>query len=441
MPEKDDKGLDLSDKKLEYEMRKVDDLIPYARNARTHSKDQINQIAGSIKEFGFISPVIIDNKGGVIAGHGRLMAAQKLGLKEVPCVIESHLTENQKRAYILADNRLALNAGWDREMMNIELSELKADDFDLEMLGFSENEVNYFLTDLSEFMSSKDVKDAEEEEESEIDVVTEGATVTKPGDVWILGAHRLICGDSTDADTVKKLMGDRRPNFMVTDPPYGVKYDPEKGSSLIREHSEGRAGKVLNDDRADWTEAYALFPGNIAYVWHGNLATDLVLKNLKDCGFTLNQMIIWNKSHFAIGLSDYNWKHEPCIYATKGPHNWQGGRNQSTVWDIPIIRSLEKSEGCWGHGTQKPIECMKRPIENNTTEGEYVYDPFCGSGTTIIAAERSMRKALGIELSPHYCDAIVRRWESETRRKAILEETGERFDDLEAQLEIDNEEE
>lgn len=419
-------------KETKYEMRDLQTLIPYARNARTHSREQIQQICGSIKEFGFMNPVIVSEDGGVICGHGRVMAAQRLGLKKVPCIVESHLTEAQRRAYILADNRIALNAGWDSEMMQIELSELQEENFDMGMLGFSDNEVEYFMKGgaFADMTGNELGGDGDEEEgEKEIEVDEEGECITKPGDVWILGEHRLICGDSTKAEVVEKLFAGAIPNLMVTDPPYGMHYDPKTRKN--REHSEGRSREVLNDDRADWYEAYALFPGNVAYVWHGNLNTDVVFGDLKKCGFTLTSMIIWNKNIFAIGHSDYHWKHEPCVYATKGNHNWQGGRDKNTVWDIPMIRCVEKKEGSWGHSTQKPIECMQRPIENNSVMGEWVYDPFCGSGTTVIACERTKRKCLAVELSPQFCDAIVRRWEEETHRQAKLEDGGELFDYLE----------
>lgn len=420
-------------KEVVYEMRDLNTLIPYARNARTHSREQIQQICGSIKEFGFMNPVIVSEDGGIICGHGRVMAAQRLGLSKVPCIVESHLTEAQKRAYVLADNRIALNAGWDSEMMQIELRELKEQDFDLDILGFSDDEVNDFLkgSDFGEMDDDGGIGGDEEDDEKEVEVDEGGEAITKLGDVWILGEHRLICGDSTKAETVEKLFAGAEPNLMVTDPPYGTHYDPNAHHLKARTCSKSRGVEILNDDRADWCEAYELFKGNVAYVWHGNLSTDVVLGNLKKCGFTITSMIVWNKSIFAIGRSDYHWKHEVCAYATRGNHNWQGGRDKCTVWDIPTIRMLSNDEGNWGHSTQKPIECMKRPIENNSVRGEWVYDPFCGSGTTIIACERTKRKCLAVELSPHFCDAIIRRWEEETHRQAKLEETGELFDYLE----------
>lgn len=412
----------MSEKSTAFEYRNVNDLIPYARNARTHSPEQVQKLAGSIKEFGFINPIIISEDGGVLAGHGRILAAQKLGLKQVPCVVESHLTEAQRRAYILADNRLALDAGWDEEMLKIELNELQGMDFDLDLIGFNDEELKQFMEDFP----VNDLGDDGSGDE-EVDVDENEEAVTQPGDVWLMGDHRLICGDCTSADVVSKLFGEDKPVLMVTDPPYGVNYDP---TTQLRTHSEGREGKVYNDDRADWYEAYALFPGNVAYIWHASSHSDTVMTDIKKCGFSISSMIIWNKSQFAMGLADYHWKHEPCVYATKGNHNWKGGRSQCTVWDIPTIRVLKGEEGEWGHGTQKPIECMKRPIENNSDIGDYVYDPFLGSGTTIIAAEKSKRKCLGCEISPNYCDAIVRRWESVTGGRAILQGDGAYFDDL-----------
>ena len=412
-------------KETKFELRDVESLIPYARNARTHSAEQVNRIAGSIKEFGFMNPVIVSEDGGILAGHGRVMAAQKLGLRKVPCVVESHLSETQRKAYILADNKLALDAGWDEEMLKVELNELREDEFDLGMIGFSDEEIEQYLraeNGMGEMPTNK-----EDGEEEEIEVGDGDDSVTQKGDVWIMGEHRLICGDSTDAETVKKVMGGIKPKMMVTDPPYGTNYDPK--TSLVH-YSEGRKGKVFNDDRVDWTESYALFPGEIAYVWHNAMTTGTVMDNLKTCGFTINSVIIWNKDIMGGGFSDYRWKHETCVYATKGNHNWKGGRGENTVWDIPCIRSLTKTEGAWGHGTQKPIECMKRPILNNSDEGDVIYDPFCGSGTTIIACEKTKRKCVGIELSENYCDAIVRRWEKESGLKAYLEDGGQFFDDL-----------
>lgn len=423
-------------KETTFELRDVEDLIPYARNARTHSQEQIQKLAGSIKEFGFLNPVVISEDGGILAGHGRVMAAQKLGIKQVPCVVESHLTEAQRKAYILADNRLALDAGWDEEMLAVELKELKVDyDFDMDLLGFSDEELKQFGID----EPIEDSFEPTKEPDDEVEVDESVEPVTELGDVWVLGDHRLICGDSRDADVVEKVMAGNKPNLMVTDPPYGVKYDPstrlrykdEKNRTglVVSAHKDAK-GLVTNDDCSHWKESYSLFEGNVAYVWCSATHIDDFMTDLKECGFEISSMIIWNKSQLCFGRADYHWKHEPCLYATRGDHNWKGGRKQTTVWDIQTIEWAGREEGKWGHGTQKPIECMKRPIENNSDPGDLVYDPFSGSGTTIIAAEQTGRKCIGIELSPTYCDAICRRFESVTGKRAIRESDGAEFSEM-----------
>lgn len=414
---------DKKEKELKFLYKKVSDLIPYVNNARTHNEENVIKLASSIKEFGFMAPIIISEDGGVIAGHGRLMAAKKLGLEKVPCVVESHLSDIQRKGYILADNRLALDSGWDDELLKMEMQTLNDVGFDMKLTGFDEDEINNLLKVSDSIIDNQ-------EEEHEIEINEEIEPITKPGDVWLMGDHRLICGDSTDEETVKKLFGNDKPNLMVTDPPYGVNYNPYKFPEYKR--GKNRLGKVLNDDRSDWKDAYKFFPGDIAYVWHSSSNANTVHDNLCSLGFEQISEIIWNKDNFVLGRSDYHQKHEPCFYMTRGPHNWQGGRNKSSVWDIPRINSFSSDErnDKFGHSTQKPIECMKRPIENNSLPGEFVYDPFCGSGTTVIAAERTKRKCLCVELSPVYCDVIVKRWESETGRKATRQSDGVAFDAL-----------
>lgn len=340
----------------QFVMRNVNDLIPYARNARTHSPEQISKLAGSIKEFGFLSPVVISSDGGILAGHGRVLAAQKLGLSEIPCIMESHLTDTQRRAFILADNRLALDAGWDNDMLALELKDLADLNFDLNTLGFTDDE-------LSALQNICDDLPDIQTDDTFVDIEDTPNPVTQPGDIWLLGDHRLICGDSTDAETVKRLMCTDKPNLMVTDPPYGINYEPSE--------TGGRTGKVLNDDRADWREAYALFPGNIAYVWHAALYSDVVYDGLRACGFTLNSLIVWNKSQFVLGRGDYHWKHEPCVYATRGTHNWQGGRTQTTVWDIPNIlhlmetgrQAVRQSDGALFDDLKAAIESPRETLD------------------------------------------------------------------------------
>jgi DNA modification methylase len=404
------------------ERRKVADLIPYARNARTHSDEQVAQIAASIREWGWTTPVLVDEDGGIIAGHGRVMAAKKLGIAEVPVLVASGWSEAQKRAYVLADNKLALNAGWDNELLKVELGEIKALDFDVTLTGFSLDEIGVLTADKTVGLTDPDA--TPEPPADPVSVL---------GDVWVLGNHRIICGDSTDADVVGKLLGAVKPHLMVTDPPYGVEYKPDWRNKALRADGTpiaGRAtGQVLNDDKADWREAWALFPGDVAYIWHAGLFAGAVAESLTATGFKLRSQIIWAKSNFAIGRGDYHWHHEPCWYAVKekATGHWAGDRKQTTLWQIP---KPAKSET--GHGTQKPVECMKRPIENNSSPGQAVYEPFSGSGTTIIAGEMTGRHIYAIELNPAYVDVAVTRWQEFTGQTASNEATGKTFDEMKA---------
>ncbi len=393
----------------------VADLAPYARNSRTHSDEQVAKIAASIKEFGFLNPVITDGKNGIIAGHGRVLAAQLLGLAELPCIEASHLTEAQRRAYVIADNRIALDAGWDNEMLKVELSELQGLNFDLALTGFSMDEAAGLI--LGKTSGQTDPDEAPE---------PEAIAVSQAGDIWTLGAHRIICGSSTDAATVAALLGDERPHLMVTDPPYGVEYDPAEA----RASSVGSAkGKVMNDDRADWREAWALFQGDIAYVWHAGLRARDVVESLEVCDFIMRAQIIWDKTRPIMSRGHYHFQHEPCWYAVRkgATAHWAGDRKQSTVWAIEHRRSDT------GHGTQKPVECMKRPIENNSKQGDAIYEPFSGSGTTIIAGEMTGRRVFAVELSPAYVDVAVRRWQQFTGRQAINAGSGRPFDEIAAE--------
>lgn len=390
------------------ERHPVAKLIPYARNARTHSDAQVAQIAASIKEWGWTTPVLIDEQGGIIAGHGRVLAAQKLGIKEIPVMVARGWTEAQKKAYILADNKLALNAGWDTELLKVELAELKGLDFDLPLTGFSADELNILLADKTEGLTDPDdVPDAPIN------------PVTVLGDVWILGKHRIVCGDSTKAEDVDKALNGVKPHLMVTDPPYGVEYDPTRTSN-----NKAKSGKVLNDDRADWRDAWSLFPGDVAYIWHADLRAREVVESLEACDFTMRAQIIWSKDRMTLGRGHYHFQHEPCWYAVRksGTGHWAGGRDKTTIWNIKA-----REDGGHGHGTQKPVECMKRPIENNSSPGQAVYEPFSGSGTTIIAAEMTGRCCHAIELNPPYVDVAIKRWQDFTGQKAILDATGQTF--------------
>lgn len=404
------------------ERRKVVELVPYARNARTHSPDQVDQIAASIREWGWTTPVLVDEAGGIIAGHGRILAAHKLGIPDVPTMTAIGWTEAQKKAYILADNKLALNAGWDTDLLRVELAELSALDFDMPLIGFEADELAALMAEPTVGLTDPD--------EAPVPPVN---PVTVEGDVWILGNHRIICGDSTSADVVSKLLGPVKPHLMVTDPPYGVNYDATwRGKAGHATLGKNRTGIVEHDDRADWREVWALFPGSIAYVWHGGLHSATVAESLTACDFQLRSQVIWNKTVMAMGRGDYHWKHEPCWYAVKGTGHWEGDRKQTTVWDIasPLHIMGGSKEEKTPHPTQKPVECMKRPIENNSSPGQAVYEPFSGSGTTIIAGEMTGRHIYAIELNPAYVDVAVKRWQDFTGKQATLDGSDTTFEQM-----------
>lgn len=412
------------------ERRSVASLTPYARNARTHSDAQVSQIAASINEWGWTTPVLVDETGGIIAGHGRVMAARKLGLAEIPVMVATGWSEAQKRAYVLADNQLALNADWDIDLLTVELNDLKDESFDLDLIGFDDKFLADIFAEKTEGLTDPD--DAPAAPETPVAVL---------GDVWLLGKHRLVCGDSTDALAVEKALNGVKPHLMVTDPPYGVEYDaswrnkamPQKDDPKRRKDGSGRAtGAVMNDDVADWSEAWALFPGDVAYIWHAMNMAHVVAESLIATGFGLRAQIIWAKSQFVIGRGHYHSHHEPCWYAVKNKQgatgHWNGDRKQSTLWQID---RPQKSET--GHSTQKPVECMKRPIENNSSVGQAVYEPFSGSGTTIIAAEMTGRSCHAIELNPPYVDVAILRWQGFTGQQATLEGDGRTFTEIKAE--------
>ena len=329
-------------------------------------------------------------------------------------------SEGQKRAYIIADNKVALNAGWNNELLAVEFAELGEMGFDLGLTGFGEMELASLLADKTEGLTDPDaVPDAPE------------IPVTVEGDVWQLGRHRIICGSSTEADTVGKVLNGVEPHLMVTDPPYGVEYDASFRNGIKRADGSivgARAvGKVLNDDKADWREAWELFNGDVAYVWHAGVHAGTVADSLTACDLLIRSQIIWAKNQMAIGRGDYHWQHEPCWYAVRKGRkgHYDGGRKQTTLWQIDKPRKSET-----GHSTQKPVECMKRPIENNSSPGQAVYEPFSGSGTTIIAAEMTGRHCHAVELSPAYVDVAVKRWQDFTGQQATLEGDGRSFDEV-----------
>lgn len=378
----------------EMQLISIDKLIPYINNARTHSPEQIKKLRASLREFGFINPVVIDKDFNVIAGHGRILAAKEEGIKEVPCVLVDYLTEAQKKAYIIADNRMAMDAGWDEELLRVEIEALQAEAFDLSLTGFDEQEI----TDL--FGDDSDVQ----EDDFDVDEELEKPTFSKAGDVWTLGRHRLVCGDSTKSETFETLMQGRKANLVVTDPPYNVNY-------------EGTAGKIKNDNLADEKFYQFLFDAfsNIEkvmaddasiYVFHADTEGLNFRKAFSDAGFYLSGCCIWKKPSLVLGRSPYQWQHEPCLYGWKknGKHQWYSDRKQTTIWEF------EKTKKNTDHPTMKPIPLLAYPIQNSSMSNTLVLDPFGGSGSTLIACEQTDRSCVTIELDEKYCDVIVKRY-------------------------------
>lgn len=399
--------------RLQIEYWPIDRLIPYARNARTHSEAQIAEIAGSIRSFGFSNPIQISAAGDIVAGHGRLAAARQLGWTEVPVVVLP-LSELSRRQLVLADNRIALNAGWDNQMLGLELADLSGLGADLSTLGFTTKELAQALSSVEGGLTNED----------QIPEIAEIA-ISQPGDIWQLGAHRIACGDSRDENVVKALFAGTVPQLMVTDPPYGVEYDPEWRHRRGVNNS-ARKNKIKNDEIADWTPTWNLFKGEIAYVWHGALRSTIVADSLDRSGFVIRAQIIWAKERLVMSQGDYHWQHEPCWYAVRKKGNWTGDRKQTTLWTI----GSGGQDATTKHATQKPVECMRRPMLNNSSPGQAVYEPFLGSGTTLIAAQSCGRVCMGVEIDPLFVDLAVRRWQAFTGEKAIRASDGLSFDSL-----------
>lgn len=398
------------------EMIPLADLKPYGRNARKHPEDQLQALEAIIRDSGFTTPLIIDPKGNLIAGHGRAIVAQRLGLESVPCIRVKGLNPAQIRALRLSDNQIAARSDWDNELLLGELKDLLAADFDLGLTGFRDDELGEL--GVPGFTLEERLEEAEETPP------LPAKPVVRPGELWLLGDHRVLCGDSTKAEDVARLLGATKPHLMVTDPPYGVEYDPDWRNRADRANGKpygARAiGKVVNDDRADWTEAFTLFRGDVVYCWHPPGANSVVFyHSLETAGFDVRMQIIWAKQQFPIGRGNYHVKHEPCWYAVRkgGTAHWAGDRKQTTLWEID---KPQKSET--GHGTQKPIECMRRPILNNSKPDDSIYEPFCGSGTTLIACEMEQRRCFAIEIDPAYVEVIIQRWQSFTGKTAKRED-------------------
>ena len=406
------------------EMWAIDRVKPYDKNPRTIPDKAVQKVVGSLRQLGFQKPIVVDEAGVVIAGHVVLKAAQQAGFPRVPVLI-SNLDAKAAKAYRLADNRTAQETDWLEDLLKDELTALDDEGFDLSSIGFDDRELQKLLSD------DEEAARAEETPEPPVN------PVSVLGDVWLLGNHRILCGDSTKADDVDKVLNGVKPHLMVTDPPYGVNYDPTWRDEAGGQFGDGKTkmrGKVENDDRADWTETWTLFPGNIAYVWHGGLHSGAVMESLVNAGFKARAQIIWVKPHFIMSRGDYHWQHEPCWYVVRDKGNWTGDRSQTTVWQIagmnPAGRTRDAADVKSVHGTQKPVECMRRPIMNNSSPGQAVYEPFSGSGTTIIAGEMTGRHVYAIELNPAYVDVAVKRWQDFTGGKAIHEATGKTYEEL-----------
>lgn len=377
-----------------FEKVPIDKLVPYARNARTHSKEQIAQLRASIREFGFVSPCIIDKDYNIIAGHGRVLAAREEGIAEIPCVFAEHLTDAQKRAYILADNRLALNAGWDEEMLSVELADLQGADFDLSLLGFDDAELNKLLG------GAEDVQD----DDFDVDAALKLPTFALPGDLWHLGNHRLLCGDSTKPEDVARLMDGKQANICLTDAPYNVNFD-------------GGKGKILNDNMPK-EQFYAfllsafqlvyehLADGGAFYCFHSDSEKVNFYNATVAAGFHYSTTCIWVKDSLVLGRGDFQQMHEPCLYSFKDTrkHAWYADRKQTTVWKFDRPKKSEY------HSTQKPVPLMAYPLTCSTQANAIVYEPFAGSFSTGIACEQLNRVCFGMELDPRFASAAVRRW-------------------------------
>ena len=391
--------------------RKVLDLIPYARNSRTHSDEQVGQIAASIKEWGWTVPVLIDEAGGLLAGHGRVLAAQRLGIDEIPTMTAKGWTEAQKKAYVIADNKLALNAGWDASMLAVEFGDLKEAGFDLELTGFGGDELAALFPTESEGLTDEDAV-------PEVPAVP----TTVEGDVWLLGRHRLMCGDSTSIDAVERLMDGRKANMLHTDPPYGVDYEGVPNDHL----KDAQLEAFLHDALS--CAFTALAPGSNVYVWHADITALEFISAFRSAGFKQARppTIQWLKPSLTMSQGDYHSQNEPCLYG------WKEGsgrvrvkdRKQTTIW------KCDRTDEAKVHPTMKPVELCQRAVENSSEVNGIVLDLFGGSGSTLIACEKTARDCRMMELDPKYCDVIVKRWQEFTGEIATLEATGQTFAEL-----------
>lgn len=385
----------------EFQLVDINKLVPYANNARTHNKEQILKLRSSLREFGFVNPVIIDREYNVLAGHGRIMAAKEEGIAEIPCVFVDHMTEAQKKAYILADNRMALDAGWDEELLSVEMQELQDLGFDLSMTGFDEKE----LTDLLGVDTDGDAK----EDDFDLSVALEKAAFVRRGDVWTVGRHKLMCGDATSAEDVSNLMGDTKANLILTDPPYGVSFKSASGLTIQNDsmkNEEFYTFLLSSFQRM----AEHLEKGGSAYVFHADTEGLNFRKAFIDAGFHLAGCCIWVKDSLVLGRSDYQWQHEPVLYGfmQNGKHHWYSDRKQTTIWHF------DKPKRNANHPTSKPLDLLGYPIGNSTQENGVVMDTFGGSGSTLMACEQMNRICCMMELDEKYASVILRRYVEDT---------------------------
>lgn len=379
----------------------IDKLVPYARNARTHSKEQIAQLRASLREFGFVSPAVIDSKYNILVGHGRVQAAREEGYKTIPCVFAENLTDAQKRAYILADNQLALNAGWDEEKLSVELSDLKDESFDLSLLGFDEK-------DLEKLMAGPGDGGAQDDD-FDLSAALEKASFVEKGDLWTVGKHRLLCGDATSPEDVERLMGGKTANLILTDPPYGVSFKASDGLTIENDSLKGdEFYKFLLS--AFTNMAAHLEKGGAAYVFHADTEGLNFRKAFIDAGFHLAGVCIWVKNSLVLGRSDYQWQHEPILYGflQNGKHPWYSDRKQTTIWNF------NKPKRNKDHPTSKPLDLLSYPIKNSSQENAIVLDTFGGSGSTMMACEQMNRICYMSELDPKYASVILRRYVEDT---------------------------
>ncbi len=385
----------------EMQLVPVTKLVPYINNARTHSPEQINKLRSSLREFGFINPVIIDRDYGVIAGHGRLLAAKEEGITEVPCVFADHLTEAQKKAYIIADNRMAMDAGWDEELLRVEIEALQGEDFDVSLTGFDEKEI----ADL--FAGEKD--DGAKDDDFDLTAALEQASFVERGDIWTVGRHRLMCGDATSAEDVDALMDGKKANLIVTDPPYGVSFKSSGGLTIQNDSIKGEEFYTFLYN-AFTNMAAHLEKGGAAYVFHADTEGLNFRRAFIDAGFHLAGVCIWVKNSLVLGRSDYQWQHEPVLYGflQNGKHPWYSDRKQTTIWNY------DKPKRNKDHPTSKPLDLLGYPIGNSSQENGIVIDTFGGSGSTLMACEQMNRVCFTMELDEKYASVILRRYVEDT---------------------------